>query len=98
MRLSTLALAAAVGLAGVPARAQDIDMSTIKCKDFVAASKDEIGTILTWLEGYYTGEDDPPIFHADKTVSDAKKLSEYCAAHGDAGLITAAEAVMPVKK
>ena len=59
--------------------------------------KDEIGTILTWLEGYYTKENAPPIMYADKTVKDAKALSEYCNAHPDQDIIKAADEVMPVK-
>jgi hypothetical protein len=50
-----------------------------------------------WLEGFYTKENDPPIMYADKTTKDAKKLSEYCNAHGDDDVIKAADAVMPVK-
>lgn len=84
-------------LAASVASAQDLDFSKIKCKEFVSASKDEIGTILAWLEGYYTKENAPPILYAGKTVKDAKALAEYCSAHGDDDIIKAAEKVMPVK-
>jgi hypothetical protein len=84
-------------LAAAPARAQDLDFSKIKCSDFLNAPKDQIGVILTWLEGFYTKEDAPPIMYADKTVKDAKGLSDYCNAHRDDDIIKAAEAVMPVK-
>jgi hypothetical protein len=87
---------AAAFVAG-PAAAEDLDFSKIKCKDFVAAPKDQISTILTWLEGFYTKEDAPPILYADKTIKDAKGLGDYCRAHGDDDVIKAAEAVMPVK-
>ena len=84
-------------LVAAPAFAEDLDFSKIKCSEFVAAPKDEIGTILTWLEGYYTKEDAPPIMYADKILKDAKALGEYCRAHGDDDVIKAAEKVMPVK-
>ena len=80
-----------------PASAQDLDFSKIKCKEFIAAPKDQISTILTWLEAYYTKENDPPIMFADKTMKDAKKLSEYCNANGDDDIIKAADKIMPVK-
>ncbi|MGO9008397.1 MAG: HdeA/HdeB family chaperone [Beijerinckiaceae bacterium] len=86
-----------VTLFAAPALAEDLDFSKIKCSEFVAAPKDQIGTILTWLEGYYTKEDAPPIMYADKTVKDAKALGDYCRAHGDDDVIKAAETVMPVK-
>ena len=83
--------------AAAPAVAEDLDFSKIACKQFVAAPKDQIGTILTWLEGYYTKEDAPPIMYADKIVKDAQNLGDYCRAHPDDDVIKAAEAVMPVK-
>jgi hypothetical protein len=90
-------LAAAALLVASTASAQDIDFSKISCKDFISAPKDQIGTILVWLEGYYTKENDPPILREAKTTKDAKNLGEYCAAHGDHDIIKAAEKVMPVK-
>ena len=94
LRFASMLVAA---LVATPSMAGDMDVSKIKCKEFIGGSKDEIGTILTWLEGYYTKENDPPIMYADKTVKDAKNLSAYCNAHREDDLITAAEAVMPVK-
>lgn len=96
--LKRLALFATAGLlAASTASAQDLDFSKIKCKDFIAAPKDQIATILTWLQGYYTKENAPPILYVDKTVKDAQKLGEYCRAHGDDDIIKAADTVMPVK-
>jgi len=74
-----------------PALAEDIDLSTWTCKQFQAASKDDIGVILAWLDGYYKDEDDPPVIDTTKFVDNAKKLGEYCSAHPDIGLITATD-------
>ena len=93
---ATLAALAMFGMAA-PAFAQDLDFSKIKCKEFVSAPKDQIGTILVWLEGYYTKESDPPIMYSDKMSKDAKNLGAYCGEHGDDDIIKAAEKVMPVK-
>ena len=96
--LKRMVVVAAAGLvAASGASAQDLDFSKIKCKDFVAAPKDQIATILTWLQGYYTKENAPPILYVDKTVKDAQKLGEYCKAHGEDDIIKAADTVMPVK-
>jgi hypothetical protein len=92
-----LACALAAFLVTAPAMAEDIDFSKIKCSEFLGAPKDQIGTILTWLEGYYTKEDAPPILFTDKLMKDAKGLSDYCNAHRDDDIIKAAEKVMPVK-
>jgi hypothetical protein len=86
-----------VTFSAAPAMAQDLDFSKITCKEFVSAPKDEITTILVWLEGFYTKENDPPVMYAEKTKKDAKALSDYCNAHADDDVIKAADAVMPVK-
>ncbi len=59
----------------------EIDLSTWTCKKFQSASKDDVGVILAWLDGYYKGENDPPVIDTDKFVANAKKLGEYCSAH-----------------
>lgn len=88
-------LASAVGIALFvccgSAGAEDIDLSTWTCKKFQSASKDDIGVILAWLDGYYRNEDDPPVINTDQFVANAKKLGEYCSAHPDQGLITATD-------
>lgn len=89
--------ATAALLVASTASAQDLDFSKISCKDFISAPKDQFATVLTWLEGYYTKENAPPIMYSEKTIKDAKALSEYCNAHGGDDIIKAAEKVMPVK-
>jgi hypothetical protein len=37
---------------------QHEDCSTWTCKKFVESGKDEIGMILTWLDGWYKGDED----------------------------------------
>jgi acid stress chaperone HdeB len=88
-----LACVLAVGMTACcsPAFADDIDLSTWTCKKFRSADKDTIGIILSWLDGYYRGEDDPPVIDTDKFTDNAKKLGEYCAANPDIGLITATD-------
>jgi acid stress chaperone HdeB len=93
MRLFAGVLVAAMLACCGQALADDIDLSTWTCKKFVTADKETIGIILTWLDGYYKDQDDPPVIETDQFVENAKKLSGYCAAHPDNGLITAADAV-----
>jgi acid stress chaperone HdeB len=76
---------------GKSASASTIDLSTWSCAKFQSADKDDIGVILAWMDGYYRGEDDPPVIDTEKFVANAKKLGEYCAAHPETGIITAAD-------
>jgi acid stress chaperone HdeB len=90
-------LAVGLALSCGSAYAEQIDLSTWTCKKFQSASKDDVGIILAWLDGYYKGDNDPPVFDTDKFVANAKKLGEYCSAHPDAGLITATDALFKPK-
>jgi acid stress chaperone HdeB len=74
-----------------PAKANEIDLSAWTCKQFQSASKDQVTLILAWLDGYYRAEDDPPVIDTDQLGANAKKLGDYCAAHPDTKLITAAD-------
>jgi acid stress chaperone HdeB len=94
MKFLASALAAAMFACCNPALAEDIDLSTWTCKKFVTADKETIGIILTWLDGYYKDEDDPPVIETGKFVENAKKLAVYCGEHPDNGLITAADKVL----
>jgi len=99
MKMLLAALAATTIIAAsLPAfAADDVDMATIKCKDFLKSSDDEMGMILIWLQGYYTKENDPPVLHVDKMKKDAGNLAKYCKDHSEDGIIRAADKVMPVK-
>ena len=91
MRTLAAIFAAAIVGCAMPAVADDIDLSAWTCHQFQSASKDDIGVILAWLDGYYKDEDDPPVINTTQFVANAKKLGQYCAAHPDIGLITATD-------
>ncbi len=80
------------------AQAAQIDLSTWTCHKFQSAGKEDVGVILAWLDGYYKGENDPPVIDTDKFVANAKKLGEYCAAHPEIGLITATDTLFKAAK
>lgn len=88
------ALALLVVLAAGPASAQKVDVSTIKCDDFVKSGKDTIGNLMMWLSGYYSGEDEEAIIDFDKMAADGEKLGRLCAENPALGLLTAAERIM----
>lgn len=93
MKAVIAAVVAASVLGSVPATAQKLDLSTIKCKEFLESGKENIGLILMWLTGYYADQEAPPIVDFGKMQSDGAKLGDYCAKNPESGLITAAEEV-----
>jgi acid stress chaperone HdeB len=85
---------AAALLAAASADAQVVDLSTIKCKDFVELPKETVNAITMWLDGYYTDEEDPAVVDFDKLKAKADKLGAFCVQNPKMGLMTAAESVM----
>jgi acid stress chaperone HdeB len=90
MRTIVGALVAGVLFCCNPAVADEIDLSTWTCKKFLSASKEDVGVILAWLDGYYADDDDPPSIDMGRLVANAKKLGEYCTAHPNDHFIDAA--------
>ena len=92
--LGTAAMAAMM-LAAAPAMAENnLDLSKVTCKDFLAAGKDNISIILTWLDAYYLGKNDPPVIDFDRMATSGQALGKYCGENGDATLAKAADKVM----
>ncbi|HWK94841.1 MAG TPA: HdeA/HdeB family chaperone [Pseudolabrys sp.] len=92
-KLSMILIAAAL-LAPLPGKAQQLDLSTVSCKDFVTSDKDTIGLILMWIEGFYADQDAKPIVDFDKMKQNGAKLGEYCGKNPSHSLITAADDVV----
>jgi acid stress chaperone HdeB len=84
-------VAAAMIACCAPAFADDIDLSTWTCKKFQTSDDETIKIILSWLDGYYKDQDDPPVIDTEGFVENAKKLGQYCSSHPDVGIITAAD-------
>ena len=90
-----IATSAALMLVAGAARADSLDLSTIKCQDFVKSSKENIGVIAMWLHGYYAGKADAPaVIDFDKFTKDAEKLGKYCGENPSHGMITAADKIL----
>ena len=94
MKKFSMFLVAAALLAPLPLKAQQLDLSTVSCKDFVTSDKDTIGLILMWIEGFYADQDAKPIVDFDKMKQNGAKLGEYCGKNPSHSLITAADDVV----
>ena len=90
----SLLFAAAMVLSSVPAHATVIDLSTMSCKEFLAGGDDEIKMVLTWMDGWYKGDEDKAIIDTDAFVENAKKFGTYCATHPNISIVNAAEEIL----
>jgi acid stress chaperone HdeB len=91
MKRILMVATAALLSATISAQAQRLDVSTVKCKDFMTSSTEDIAFVMMWLQGYYSAEDSSPGIDFDKMKKDGMKLAEYCGKHPDDSLITAAD-------
>ncbi len=94
MRVVFAVLIAVVLLLPDPAAAQVVDLSTIKCKEFLDSGKETISYIMMWLDGYFAAEDDPAVVDFDQMKHKGERLGAYCVQNPTHGLLTAAEEVM----
>jgi acid stress chaperone HdeB len=82
------------GLPPAPAEATVLDLSTMTCKQFVEGGEDEIKMVLTWLDGWYNGDEDEAIIDTDVFVANAKKFGSFCAANPTISIVTAADRIL----
>jgi acid stress chaperone HdeB len=93
VKLAGVVFAVAAALAG-PAKAQVIDLSRIKCKEFIGFPKETMSYLTMWIDGYLTDEEDPRVVDLEKMKTKAEKLGLYCAQNPRMSVLTAAEDVM----
>jgi acid stress chaperone HdeB len=93
-KVASAVVVAAGLLAAGPANAQVVDLSTLKCKQFIELPKETVNAIAMWLDGYLTDDEDPAVVDFDKMKAKAERLAEYCAQSPEMSLMTAAENVM----
>jgi acid stress chaperone HdeB len=87
-------IVAVMAFGSLPVQADQLDFSKMKCSEWLALNKDQIGTTLIWLEGFYTSQDAAPILDTDKITTDGTNLGAYCTKNPDSGFIDAANAVV----
>ena len=97
-RLMVLIAAASLWSAAPARAAEQLDLSTVKCSQFLQSSKENISLILMWLEGYYAEEDAPPVVDFEQMGENGKRLGEYCGKNPEHSVITAADKVIGTDK
>ncbi len=90
----SMLFAAAFALCSMPAHAVVLDLSTMTCKQFVEGGDDEIKMVLTWMDGWYKGDQDEAIIDTDVFVENAKKFGQFCAANPTISIVNAAEKIL----
>jgi acid stress chaperone HdeB len=94
MKSILLLICAATMLAPPPAHAQRLDLAALRCKAFLAGNKDDVGIILTWLEGYYSEENASPVVDLNAMKEQAARIVEHCNKNLADTVIEAADTVL----
>ncbi len=88
--LKKIAVAAVLAvLATASAKAEVIDISTIKCKDLGTMSKEEVSYVLIWLHGFYGGKAGDTTIDLAAFEANGAQIGKICAENPELGLMTA---------
>ena len=92
--IASLLFATAFVMSAAPAHAVKLDLSTMSCKQFLDSGDDTIKLVLTWMDGWYKGDEDEAIIDTDVFVDNAKKFGAFCAANPTISIVNAAEKIL----
>ena len=91
MRIALAALALLASTALTAARAEVIDLATIKCSDLATMKEEEGSYLMIWIHGYFSGQAGSTTMDVDAMATDGKAIGEYCAANPDVGVLSAVQ-------
>lgn len=93
MKRSIVAVALAV-VCAVPvfARAAEVDMAGIRCKDLLT-NEEQLPLVLMWVDGYMSAASDNTVFSEEWMVRLANHMGTYCATHPGRTVMDAMEAM-----
>ena len=91
-KIFALALVAAT-FAISQARAEVIDVSTIKCSDLTAMTTDDASYLLIWLHGYFGGKAEDTTIDLKSFETVAGEMCAKCVENPDLGIMTAVQQV-----
>jgi HdeA/HdeB family len=96
-KFSVVAVMALSIISTQSALAQKTDLTSLKCAEFLGMAEPNTLNIVTWLQGYYTYEDDPVVVDNDKAKSKEAQIKEYCTDHKDTDLVSVSAIFMDKK-
>jgi hypothetical protein len=94
MKSAIAVLVAATIVIPLSARAEKIDLTTMRCQQFAQASKETTLVITSWLAGYYSEAGDPEIIDLARVKDIGDRLLTFCAANPNFVVAAAAEGLL----
>jgi hypothetical protein len=78
----------------LPAHADKLDLTNMKCSQFVQAGKESASVITAWLTGYYTDATEAEVIDLARLKDTGDKLSTFCAANPNFAVAAASEGLL----
>lgn len=69
-------------------------MKKLSCEIFNGYNDENRGTIMMWLEGYYTEDDEPAVIDFNEMAGHMAKLLLYCQENPQKSVLDASEEAM----
>jgi acid stress chaperone HdeB len=79
----------AATLSTLPAHAEVIDVSTVKCSELATMKPEEASYLFIWLHGYFGGQAGDTTIDLGAMEAVGTAIGEKCAANPELGLMTA---------
>ena len=78
----------------IGAKAEVIDLATVKCSELATMSESDGTFLFSWLLGYMGGKNDKTTMDLSAMESSGEAIGKYCATNPDVGVLTAAAEVL----
>jgi hypothetical protein len=92
-QLAGAAIACILFVPTLQAQTSNVDVGKMTCKEFAALPTERVSAVTTWLDGYYTEEDDPKLIEFDAISASTEKLISFCKQNPNATVLSASESV-----
>ncbi|GAB7079715.1 HdeA/HdeB family chaperone [Megalodesulfovibrio paquesii] len=92
--LATLALALLLFVAQAPAAHAAADIQTLTCRELLRMPEEEIGIILVWVDGYYSGVYGSTTFDPDSWEQLGNLVGTICGKNPKRRVLDALDDVM----
>lgn len=81
-------------LLSLPARAETVDLATVKCSELATMKDDDASFLFAWILGYAGGQAGSTLMDLDSMNAIGADIGNYCADNPDVGLLSAATEIL----
>jgi len=76
------------------ANAEKINLTAMKCSQFLKTDPQRVDLILTWLMGFYGKVENPQAIDLDQLAANRTRFATFCSQQPNFRIITAADGIL----